>query len=301
MRGKWFYFLAVLLIAGSWIGNMWYDQANRLERTVFLEHHIEVYPEAGETFDLYYLEDKRPEKTLTSIWIEGFPGLQVNPYPNYVEYRKQSLGKMIVSFGHPVSEQEVPKMTEPVVIREVTALYNDGSSEKVRIGEIYVVPPDFVNKEHDPVQWTSGGASSDNTGYDWSVIKRPVELTGLSSSYMGMVEEGDLLVQADIVKNIPGTSYRSEVSSDVEIKLTGDPILDLPLPVRLNQGDSVKVSYKFNLSSSSKRMQVYQLRLRLEYAEGDEGLWHSVHRIAYYPSPTEREVVEYVRERRNES
>lgn len=300
MRGKWYYFLAMLLIAGSWVGNIWYDQANRLERTVFLEHYIEVIPEAGDYFDLYYLEDKRLERKLIDIYIEGYPGLQVSPYPNYAEYRKQSLGKMIVSFDSADSGQEPPEIKEPAVIRQVTALYSDGSSEKVRIGEIHLVPRDNVNRDHDPIQWTSGAGSSDHSGYDRLAVRRPVNLTGLSSVYMSMVEEGDLLVHADIAKRTPGISHRSEAPSEAEIKLSGVPILDLPLPVRLNQGDSVKVAYKFNLSSPAKRMQVYQLRLRLEYAdaEGDQAPWHSVDHIAYRPSPTEREIAEYVRERR---
>lgn len=298
MRGKWYYFLAMLLIAGSWIGNIWYDQANRLERTVFLEHYIEVIPEAGDYFDLYYLEDKRLERKLIDIYIEGYPGLQVNPYPNYAEYRKQSLGKMIVSFDSADSGQEPPEIKEPAVIRQVTALYSDGSSEKVHIGEIHLVPRGNVNRDHDPIQWTSGAGSSDYSGYDRLAVQRPVHLTGLSSVYTSMVEEGGLLVHADVEKRIPGISHRSEASSEAEIKLSGVPILDLPLPVRLNKGDSVKVSYKFNLSSTAKRMQVYQLRLRLDYAENEQALWQSVHHIAYHPSPTEREMAEYVRERR---
>jgi len=298
MRGKWYFFLAALLIAGSWVGNIWYDRANRLERTVFLEHHIEVIPEAGDYFDLYYLEDKRPQKSLSGIRIDGYPGLQVTPYPDYAEYPKQSLGKMTVSFGNPDSGYEPPEIKEPAVIRQVTALYSDGSSEKVHIGEIHLVPRDNVNRDHDPIQWTSGAGSSDYSGYDRLAVQRPVHLTGLSSVYTSMVEEGDLLVHADIVKRTPGISHRSEASSETEIKLSGVPILDLPLPIRLNQGDSVKVAYKFNLSSPAKRMQVYQLRLRLEYAEGDRALWQSVHHIAYHPSPIEREITEYVRERR---
>lgn len=42
MSKKWYYVLAILLAACSWIGNVWYYEANQLGRTVFLEHHVET-------------------------------------------------------------------------------------------------------------------------------------------------------------------------------------------------------------------------------------------------------------------
>lgn len=298
-RGRWLYVVAALLIAGSWIGNTWYAQANRLKGTVFLEHHIEVSPEEGGFFDLYYLEDIRPSKALSGIAIEGYPGLQVTPYPNYAQYPRQTMGKMMVSSTDPETEQ-APEVTEPIVIKEITALYHDGSSEKVRIGEIHIVPGAEGAPDRNPVQWTSGGGSSDHKGYNKAAIQRPVRLTGLSSAYLDMVKAGDLRIHAEIMRNIPGMSHRMEGGGpETKIELTGESILNLRLPVELNKGDSVKVAYQFSLSTRQQRMQVYQLQLRLEYEEDDRTVWHSGHAISYFPSPTEREVAEYVRERRN--
>lgn len=303
MSKKWYYVLAILFVACSWVGNVWYYEANQLGRTVFLEHHVETREGGGRVFDLYYVEDKRADKTLSSIRIEGYPEQIVTPYPKYAEYQRQYLGKMMVNLNKPAPEEEAPeeeKFKEPILVREITALYSDGTSEQVDIGEIYIWPGVYAQEDQDPVSWTSGGSSSDNSGYDSAVLKRPLRLTAFSSKLLDIADEGDLRIHADISGLIPGTSYQSQ-PSEAHIELRGEPIDEIQLPLKINKGDSIRISHQFDMPSLKKSMQVYQLILRTTYMEEGGRLWYGDTLIPYQPSPTEQEMTKFVRESRKGS
>lgn len=297
MSKKWYYVLAMLLVACSWIGNVWYYETNQLGRTVFLEHHVEIREGGGRVFDLYYIEDKRADKTLSTIRIEGYPEQIVTPYPRYAEYQRQYLGKMMVDLNKPTPEQGVTEeqLKEPALVREITALYSDGSSEQVDVGEIYIWPG--IYNGNNSVEWASGGSSSDHSGYDSAVIKQPLQLTSFSSKFLDIAEEGDLQIYMDIPGQIPGTSYRPQPSERIE--LSGEPIHEMQLPVKMNPGDSFRISHQFHMASLEKSMQVYQLMLRTTFTEEGQGTWEGDTMIPYYPSPTDKEMTEYVRESRN--
>lgn len=303
MSKKWYYVLAILFVACSWVGNVWYYEANQLGRTVFLEHHVETREGGGRVFDLYYVEDKRADKTLSSIRIEGYPEQIVTPYPKYAECQRQYLGKMMVNLNKPAPEEEAPEeeqLKEPVLVREITALYSDGTSEQVDIGEIYIWPGVYDQEEQHPVSWTSGGSSSDNSGYESAVVKRNLQLTAFSSKLLDIAEEGDLRIHADISGLIPGTSYQSQ-PSEAHIELRGEPIDEIQLPVKINQGDSIRISHQFDMPSLKKSMQVYQLILRSTFIEERGRRWYEDTLIPYQPSPTEQEMTKFVRESRKGS
>ncbi|GIP01014.1 hypothetical protein J14TS5_60990 [Paenibacillus lautus] len=298
MSKKWYYVLAILFVACSWVGNVWYYEANQLERTVFLEHHVETREGGGSVFDLYYVEDKRADKTLSSIRIEGYPEQIVTPYPQSAEYQRQCLGKMMVNLNKPAPGKEGAgeQRKEPVLIREITALYSDGTSEQVDIGEIYVWPGVYDQEDQDPISGTSGGSSSDNSGYESAVVSRPLQLTAFSSKLLDIAEDGDLRIFVDISRQIPGTSYRSQ-PSEAHIELRGEPINEIQLPFQINKGDSIRISHQFDMSLE-KSMQVYQLILRTTFLEDGRRFWYGDTMIPYYPSPTDREMTEFVRESR---
>ncbi|MGG4340119.1 hypothetical protein [Paenibacillus lautus] len=299
MSKKWYYVLAILFVACSWVGNIWYYEANQLGRTVFLEHHVETREGGGSVFDLYYVEDKRADKTLSSIRIEGYPEQIVTPHPQYAEYQRQYLGKVMVNLDKPAHGKEGAgeQRKEPVLVREITALYSDGTSEQVDIGEIYVWPGVYGQENQDPISGTSGGSSSDNLGYESAVVSRPLQLTAFSSKLLDIAEEGDLRIFVDISRQIPGTSYRSP-PSEAHIELRGEPINEIQLPFQINKGDSIRVSHQFDMPPLEKSMQVYQLILRTTFLEDGRRYWYRDTMIPYHPSPTDREMTEFVRESR---
>lgn len=297
MGKKWYYVLAILLAACSWIGNVWYYEANQLGRTVFLEHHVETREGGGRVFDLYYVEDKQADKRLSSIRIEGYPGQIVTPYPRYAEYQRQYLGKMMVNLNAPEQKGTGEKLEEPILIREVTAHYSDGSSEQVNVGEIYVWPGVYRQEERDPISWTSGGSSSDHSGYDSAVVKRPVQLTAFSSKLLDIALEGHLRIYADISSQIPGTSYRSQ-PSEAHIELRGEPIDEIQLPLNIHKGDSIRISHQFDMPSLEKSLQVYQFLLKTTFMEESGRQWHGETVIPYHPRPTDQELSEFVRDSR---
>ncbi|MEC0309592.1 hypothetical protein P4H67_22815 [Paenibacillus lautus] len=299
MSKKWYYVLAILFVACSWVGNVWYYESNQLGRTVFLEHHVETREGGGRVFDLYYVEDKRADKKLSSIRIEGYPEQIITPYPQYAEYQRQDLGKIMVNLNKPAPEEEGTgeQLKEPVLVREITALYSDGTSERVDIGEIYIWPGVYDQEDQDPISWTSGGSSSDNSGYESAVVKRSLQLTAFSSKWLDIAEEGDLRIHVDISRQIPGTSYRSQ-PSEAHIELRGKPIDEIQLPLQMNKGDSIRISHQFDMPSLEKSMKVYQLILRTAFMEEGRRYRYGDTMIPYHPRPTDQEMTEFVRESR---
>lgn len=299
MSKKCYYVLAILFVACSWVGNVWYYEANQLGRTVFLEHHVETREGGGRVIDLYYVEDKRADKTLSSIRIEGYPEQIITPYPQYAEYQRQDLGKIMVNLNKPAPEEEGigEQLKEPVLVREITALYSDGTSERVDIGEIYIWPGVYDQEDQDPISWTSGGSSSDNSGYESAVVKRSLQLTAFSSKLLDIAEEGDLRIYVDISRQIPGSSYQSQ-PSEAHIELRGEPIDEIQLPLKINKGDSIRISHQFDMPSLEKSMKVYQLILRTDFMEEGRRYRYGDTMIPYHPRPTDQEMTEFVRESR---
>ncbi|MGG3283690.1 hypothetical protein [Paenibacillus solani] len=301
MSKKWYYIIAILFVTCSWIGNVWYYEANQLSRTAFLEHHVETREGDGQLFDLYYVEDKRADVTLRSIGIEGYPDLIVTSQPHYAEYQRQYLGKMMVNLNKPSIQKEPAEelSAEPVLVQEITANYTDGTSEQVDIGEIYIWPAVYQQGAQDPISWTSSGSSSDNTGYTSGVVARPVELTAFASKLMDIVEAGDLQINADISGQVPGRSHQTP-PSEAQIELSGDPIKKIALPLKINQGSSIRISHKFNMHGSLKSMKVYQFMLRTTFVE-DGRRWYEDTIIPYQVWPMDKEMTEFVRKGRKGS
>ncbi|KOP66437.1 hypothetical protein AMS62_15240 [Bacillus sp. FJAT-18019] len=301
MSKKWYYIIAILFVTCSWIGNVWYYEANQLGRTAFLEHHVETREGDGQIFDLYYVEDKRADVTLRSIGIEGYPDLIVTSQPHYAEYQRQYLGKMMVKLNKPSIHKEPAEelSAEPVLVQEITANYTDGTSEQVDIGEIYIWPAMYHQGAQDSISWTSSGSSSDNIGFTSAVVNRPVELTAFSSKLMGLVEAGDLQINADISGQVPGRSYQTPPSK-AQIELSGKPIAEISLPLKINQGGSIRISHQFNMHGLEKSMGVYQFMLRTTFEE-DWRHWYEDTIIPYQVWPMEKEMTEFVRKGRNGS
>lgn len=301
MSKKWYYIIAILLVTCSWIGNVWYYEANQLGRTVFLEHHVETREGDGQIFDLYYVADKRADVTLRSIEIDGYPDLIATFHPQYAEYHRQYLGKMMVNLNKPSLQKEAIQepLVEPVLVQEITANYTDGTSEQVDIGEIYIWPAMYHQSTQNPISWTSGGSSSDNTGYSSAVVERSVELTAFSSKLMDIVEAGDLQIHADISGQVPGRSHQMP-PSEAQIELRGDPIEEISLPLKIHQGGSIRISHQFNLHGSEKSMKVYQFMLRTTFQE-DGHQWFEDTIIPSQVWPMDKEITEFVREGRKGS
>lgn len=203
----------------------------------------------------------------------------------------------MVNLNAPEKKGTGEKLEEPVLIREATALYSDGSSEQVNVGEIYVWPGVYRQEEQDPISWTSGGSSSDHSGYDSAVLKRPVQLTAFSSKLLDIALEGHLRIYADISSQIPGTSYRSQ-PSEAHIELRGEPIDEIQLPLNIHKGDSIRISHQFDMPSLEKSLQVYQLLLKTTFMEESGRQWHGETVIPYHPRPTDQELSEFVRDSR---
>lgn len=290
---------AFLLIAASWIGNVWYYQEHQLGEPFFLEHHLEVLRGPGDTFDLYYLENLEEDNPVSSIYFPEYPELNIVLHtPAYVKYSHQQLGRFIVSVGES-SKGSHRKVLD--LIRTVQIVYNDGSIASQNIGEVRFIQDPSEGGAENPVQVTSGGSGSHGggigTGYDVIQVSRAVKLEVIESAFLPSEEAHIMEVYLD---HWPSTreSQPPNVSEGTEaISMTGKPLKEVELPISLNNGDGLRLSYKYN-TQKEKLGVIYRPVVRLEFKEQDGLKWTAfVYLEMNSPDFTEAEVRSLVKER----
>lgn len=300
MRKFWIGMSSILLlVVASWIGNLWYYQAHQLGKTVFLEHHLEVRMVPGEIFDLYYLEDLHAEKKVSGIIIQDHPDMRVQAHtPDYRRYSHQVLGRFMLSVSpdYMVSEKE-DSADEPSVIQSVIVQYHDGTTKEMDIGEIRLIK-ESTNEGDSPLNWSSGGSSSDLTGFSTLQIERPIELIDIKSHYLNLIGNGQLQFYINIITNPPGSSFQMRTSEENLIALEGVPFHELILPQKMQKRDSIRFSYKY-VPGEAMQMDIYQLRIQLEMTEA-EHIWKEALLIYATPSFSEAAVRDFVKEKRRQ-
>ncbi|WP_422658371.1 hypothetical protein ACK8P5_22110 [Paenibacillus sp. EC2-1] len=287
--------LTIVMVAVSWIGNVWYFKAQQLGEPLFLEHHIEMTAIAGDIFDLYYLEDLNGEKKVSSISIPDFPEIRITTQqPDYQRYSHQQLGRFIMSLPSDIAGLGMDDADTPKIIRTAFVQFNDGTSKEVDIGEIRLKKL-FIDKDKSPVKWSSGGSSSDLAGFDTVQIERPVSLQGIKTNYLSLIKSGQLKLYIDTITESPGTTFQMNESEDGGILLEGVPFQELELPQKFHKGDAIHFSYKYIPEEISA--DIYSIHLEIEFMEEDQ-LWdHTIH-IKFAPSFTEKAIRNLVRDRR---
>ncbi|MGM1047496.1 MAG: hypothetical protein ACQEXX_15270 [Bacillota bacterium] len=296
---------AFVLVAASWIGNLWYFQAHQLGEPIFLEHHVEVLKESGDTFDLYYLEDVHGKKKIRTIFIPNYPEMRIEAHTvEYSKYTHQQMGRFIVSVQSGNSDKkEGNKATDPQFIETVLVHYSDGSSAKKNIGEIRLIDNRFDDpKKLPPIEGTSSGGSSESggvgTGFNSFRISRLAELQEIESAYLSLMETSqfELYFDYQLSENKGGLS--SPEAESASIPMLGTPLKELQLPIQLNKNDYIRLSYRYR-PSPVERGKVYRLSLRLRLKERNGVQWNKFVPISFNsPYLTEAEVRSLLSERR---
>lgn len=289
---------AFLLIAASWIGNIWYYQEQQLGEPLFLEHHLEVFRDAGDSFDLYYLENLKENNRVSSIYFPEYPELNIVLHtPEYRKYSHQQMGRFIVSVEKS-SKERMRKV--PDSIQTVQILYNDGSIANQNIGEVRFI--DDPSRDGDnPVRMTSGGSGSHGggmgTGYDVFQVSKPVMLEAIESAFLLLVDTHIMEVYLDHWPSTSKSPPPNVSEGTVSISMTGKPLKEVELPISLNNGDGLRLSYKYN-TKKGKLGVIYRPVVRLEFKEQDGREWTAFLYLGMNsPDFTEAEVRSLVKER----
>jgi len=236
---KFLWPIVVLLIAASWIGNVWYYQSMQLEKPIFLKHYMIINGNQSDRIELAYLENKKKGRKVTGIQLEELPMLrfQIDPHPN--SYRHQVLGK---AYGEWRTEEAGQMEKVPVTIKEATVYYSEGQPEKVPIGEINVV----WDQKESLLEMSSSRGSTDGTGQYSVTVKQPLTLEQVDYSFSDRLISMFELTMAGRDKPIP------------------------QLPIRLAAGAPLTFNYKWTIPENKPAaFEVYKTYILLTFKTED--------------------------------
>ncbi len=292
------FIIVLVLVAGSWGGNLWYYHRSQLPEPVFLNHFIEVENSPGYSFDLLYLENKSAKTKLQWIEIPELPNVQISPIPDVNSYAHQTQGTMRVQImDYDLVQPEFPEKG-PLVIHRVLAHFDDNSSKEMEIGEIQVFRPD-PKLGAAPVQGTSSGSSSYKAGFARVKFKKDARLTGINSTYLpSLADRFNVILDTKSIRHLE----QKEISYSSEGINSGVPLEKIPFPLKFKSGETATVTYQLALPDGVgpiARTDVYRFLLHMEL-ETDQGeRSKEVIFVDIAPYLTGREVADFVQARRS--
>ncbi|WP_410769098.1 hypothetical protein [Fontibacillus sp. BL9] len=293
------FIVVLVLIAGSWGGNLWVYYNSQLPEPLFFKHYIEVENSPGYTFDLNYLENKSAKVKIQSIRIPELPNAVVTPILVQNSYAHQNQGTMRVQImDYDLLQPTFPE-NGPLVIHRVEVVFDDNSAKEMEIGEIRVYN-DFQQGEL-PLESMSSGSSSESTGYTRVKFTKDTVITGIFSAFLpGLGDRITVILEAPSIKHLD----QSEIQFGSETTYSGVALPQVPFPLNFKKGDTATLTYKFDLPSNVDAMvksEVYRflLRMELKLDNGKEAAYPIF--VQSDPYLSQREVAAIVKARRSGS
>lgn len=232
MKERYFW-VAIGLIAISWIVNSVYAHSKQLEEPIFLDHYIEMTMDQ-KTVTLYYLANKNDDSYVRHIYlgnIEGFPQ-HAFIYPDekphvFDTYKHQELRSILIELRQ-INDQNVERS-----FNEMQVYYSDGKASTVSIGEIIIRPEGYFESDNPrPLVLTSGGGRNDGQSAHSFLVNEPLSIQKISGPF----------------NNTLGNELNlSLTGSNVQIDKKTDGI---ELPIHLDKGESLTVG--LDQTSTSK-------------------------------------------------
>lgn len=230
---------ALLLIAGSWIGNLTYYNSLQLEEPLFLKHYEAVNGAGGEPIEIRYLENKSDPGRVAWIQIEELPMLGFE----LVEDERFSHHRLMKAYAYWDGGTGAPDLSLlPITVREVTVHYRGGVTRKVPIGEVVVTDP----ARGGMVDMISSGGSSDGSGFSSNKVTQPAVLERIDYSFSDRLNTG------------------------FQLELDGKPIEEAELPAALKAGDRLNFRYNWEHTvDDPASYEHYQIKLLLHFRTAD--------------------------------
>jgi hypothetical protein len=280
-KGYVVYGIVATLILACWFVNVGYNRYYRLSEGRFLQHHIEATDSPYVGFDLLYVANKRDKRMIKSIKVAELPTLDFYPAQVHQELKRQTIYKFT---GFYQSAPDRKTALPPLNLHAVTATYNDGSTGVMEVGDIIVYQNVYPSKAP-PIEFSSGGGSSNNTGFNTVSVKRPAVLTGVTSDWLGLL----------------GTAFQFNEKISSNASSNGPLESVVTYPMNLAKGDSLITNYWFDFPDSSPlAADVFNLLLTQTFNEGD-GSRSSYSIFAnYLPYFTESQMKHFVRVNRED-
>lgn len=211
--------IVIILIAGSWIGNMWYYLHSQLEEPLFLRHHITMFANIGDRLELQYLENKNEDIQVSMIQIDELPQLQFQLFEQ-TSYTHQVYKKAFADWS---PEELNLKESTDLSIHEITVYYNNGESKRVPIGEINVL---WHPNSHSLLEFASSGGSSDGTGFTAVNAAEDFTIEGIHYTYQDKMPA-------------------------FEMKLANTPLDQVTYPFLAAEGHGLNLNYRWRYSEDN--------------------------------------------------
>ncbi|MGG1636753.1 hypothetical protein [Paenibacillus sp. NRS-1760] len=215
LKIKMRWYVVVFLIAGSWLGNLWYFQSMQLKEALFLKHDSTINGSTGEILDFTFFENKQASNKVSSIQIEELPEFRFQIYKSNIHTHQSEMrasGQLIPDLIN--EERKIP-----FTIREIKVYYEKGQSRKVPIGEINVL----WNKRESILDFASGSSSSNGSG-----------------SYKVYVRKAAVLEKIEY-------TFSDKVKPWFKLDLSGKPLALVEFPMKLSQDDSLAFTYQWSI------------------------------------------------------
>ena len=181
MRERYFW-IAIGLIAISWIANSFYAQSKQLKEPVFLDHYIETAMDDHNYITFYYLANKNDRSRISYVELGELHG-----YPqNDILYMDHSPTN-IDTYTHHVLRSVTVQLndfgvgrSDALTFNELTAYFADGvKTTRITssIGEVIIHPERYpILDKSDALQQRSGGSSSDGSSWDTFQASEPLTI-----------------------------------------------------------------------------------------------------------------------------
>lgn len=265
MKGnKKVFVLGIFILTLAWAGNLWYFYNHQLSEPLFLKHFYEL--RNMEQMEIYYVDNASAKDTFFYI---SFPQIHSDPLPVNVSMSSQNgkyykINRMSINLNHLWLQggKQAKDLLEkdPVLLTRMLVQNSKGKHMEVDIGKVYLTPSKQTNKS---LKTQSTFSSNNNSGGVSLKAEDTVEITNIE------------------------TSFLEELCTYANVSINNLPIKDIPLPIKLESGDTLAGNYAFNFNdaSVSGRMSVFNIHL---YLSGTDSKGEStaagfyIHSMPYY-------------------
>ncbi len=236
-KGKVLWPAVLLLVVGSWVGNVMYFQSMQLAEPLFLKHEISIRSIQGELIELHFLENNNADKKIINVQAEELPQLRF-AVDERSRYQYQTLMRAAAEWMPAEAGQQI---AAPLTIKEITVFYNKGQPRKVPIGEINVVE-------------SSGGGLLD--------------FSSMGSSSTGA---GSYFVKLTRSAALEKIEYSDSLKPWFKLNLSGQPVDSYLFPAKFSQGRILSFEYQWSFPDDEPAALVFYKPAITLYFQTEEG------------------------------
>ncbi len=261
----------------------------KIGKPILLNHYYELGGSNGETFDIYYLEDRNPDIRVQRIDMPDALSYHLRQYDRSPKQTYQHHILYHVMFQLQPSDT-MDTYGEDMETTLLHVYYSDGTRETVPFGRLFIEgngkqTPKNDDSNESIVNWYSTGGSSNYSGFTQAKAEMPFKLTGTDS-----IQAGRLGSWLELKLLMPDGS---DVRSPSEELLSGEKIRGIPLPqvdypLDVAQDDILQLNYQFRFPDKNKPLEALTPMVFPVRFQADSGSFKT--RVQYRPNFNEADI-----------